>query len=61
MEAAEAVGQVPFLWQAQKGVFVRMTGTGVSDVATVHHGVDTFAIHDDTIRLQTAWFNVVLK
>jgi len=41
--------------------FVLVTWTGVSDVATVPHGVDTFVIHDDKIRLQTVWFTIVPK
>jgi ketosteroid isomerase-like protein len=27
-----------------------------SDVATVDAGIDTFMVHDGTIRLQTVWF-----
>jgi len=40
---------------------VLLTWTGVSDVATVPHGVDTFVIHDDKIWLQTVWFTIVPK
>jgi hypothetical protein len=43
------------------GDYVLVTWTGVSDVATIPQGVDTFVIHDDKIRLQTAWFAVVAK
>ena len=43
------------------GDLVLLTWTGVSDVATVPHGVDTFVIHDDQIRLQTVWFTIVPK
>jgi ketosteroid isomerase-like protein len=43
------------------GDFVLVTWTGVSDVATIPHGVDTFVIHDDKIRLQTVWIAVVPK
>jgi ketosteroid isomerase-like protein len=44
-----------------QGDFVLLTWTGVSDVATVPHGVDTFVIHDDQIRLQTVWFTIAPK
>lgn len=43
------------------GDFVLLTWTAVSDVATIPHGVDTFVIHDDQIRLQTVWFTVIPK
>ena len=43
------------------GDFVLVNWTGVSDVATVPYGVDTFVIHDDKIRLQTVWMNIVPK
>jgi ketosteroid isomerase-like protein len=43
------------------GDFVLVTWTGVSDVATIPHGVDTFVIHDDKIRLQTVWLTAVPK
>jgi hypothetical protein len=41
--------------------YVLLNWTGVSDVATVPHGVDTFVIHDDKIRLQTVCFMIVPK
>ena len=44
-----------------QGDFVLLTWTGVSDVATVPHGVDTFVIRDDKIRLQTVCFMVIPK
>lgn len=44
-----------------QGDFVLFTWTAVSDVATVPHGVDTFVIHDDKIRLQTVWLTAVPK
>jgi ketosteroid isomerase-like protein len=44
-----------------QGDFVLLTWTGVSDVATIPYGVDTFVIHDDKIRLQTVWFTAVPK
>jgi len=43
------------------GDVVLTTWSGVSDVAIIPHGVDTFVIRDDRIRLQTAWFTVVPK
>ncbi len=43
------------------GDYVLVNWTGTSDVATVPHGVDTFVIHDDKIRLQTVCFMVVPK
>jgi ketosteroid isomerase-like protein len=43
------------------GDLVLVTWTVVSDIATVPHGVDTFVIHDDKIRLQTIWFTIVPK
>jgi hypothetical protein len=43
------------------GDLVLVTWTGVSDVATIPQGVDTFVIRDDRIQLQTIWFTVVPK
>jgi hypothetical protein len=43
------------------GDYVLLNWTGVSDVATVPHGVDTFVIQDDKIRLQTVCFMVIPK
>jgi ketosteroid isomerase-like protein len=43
------------------GDFVLVTWTATSDVATIPHGVDTFVIRDDKIRLQTVWLTAVPK
>jgi len=40
------------------GDLVLITWTGVSDVATIPHAVDTFVVQDDKIRLHTVWLMV---
>jgi ketosteroid isomerase-like protein len=44
-----------------QGDLVLFTWIGVSDVATIPHGVDTFVIRDDKIRLQTVWLTIAPK
>ncbi len=41
------------------GDYVLVTWTGESGAMTVPHGVDTFVIRDDRIRLQTVWMDIV--
>jgi hypothetical protein len=43
------------------GDVVLLNWGGEGEVASIPHGVDTFVIKDDQIRLQTVWFAVTLK
>ena len=61
---ANGMGAMPNMRMAAAGVqvhgeYVLVAWSAEFDGGSIPHGVDTFVIRDDHIRLQTVWFSVV--